>query len=72
MYWLKENTIIDFGIVKKYSIAKRIGITMPTLSKILNRKTGCSKALANYISLLNYKGTRYNDSHINDFFEEGK
>lgn len=68
MYYLKDDIEIDFGIVKNYEIAKRIEITQQTLSKILNRKTGCSKVIANYISMLNYKGTRYTDKHINDYF----
>ena len=47
MYWLRENIEVNFGIVKDYQVAERIGITKQTLSKILNRRTGCSKAIAN-------------------------
>lgn len=68
MYYLKDNVKVDFGIVKRYDIANRIEINYATLSRILNRKTGCSKVIANYISMLNYKGTRYTDKHINDYF----
>lgn len=55
MYYLKDDIEIDFGIVRIMGVAKRIEITQQTLSKILNRKTGCSKVIANYISMLNYK-----------------
>lgn len=68
MYYLKDNIEVDFGIVKDYEIAGRIEITKQTLSKILNRKIGCSKAIANYISMLNYKGSKYSDKHILDYF----
>ena len=68
MYYLKDDIEVDFGIVKNYEVAERIEITQQTLSKILNRKMGCSKVIANYISMLNYKGTRYSDRHINDYF----
>ena len=72
MYILKENIVVDFGIVKKYDIAKRIGITQQTLSKILHRKTSCSKAIANYISMLTelQKGKHYTDKKINTYFDE--
>ncbi len=52
-YVLKENIKIDFGIVKQYGVAKRIGINAVTLSKILNRKTSTTKPIALYITILN-------------------
>ena len=68
MYYLKDNVEVDFGIIKRYDIAKRIEINYATLTRILNRKMGCSKVIANYISMLNYKGSRYSDRHILDYF----
>ena len=72
MYILKENVEVDFGIVKKYDVAKRIGITQQTLSKILHRKTPCSKAIANYIAMLTemQNGKKYTDKKILNYFEE--
>ena len=71
MYWLRENIEVNFGIVKDYQAAERIGITKQTLSKILNRRTGCSKAIANYISYLNEatENKKYNDKNILKYFE---
>ena len=37
-YILKENIDVDFGVIKDYEVAKRIGIHKVTLSNILNRK----------------------------------
>ena len=37
-YILKENMQVDFGIIKDYQIAERIGIHKVTLCNILNRK----------------------------------
>ena len=68
MYYLKDNVKVDFGIIKRYDIANRIEINYATLTRILNRKMGCSKVIANYISMLNYKGSRYSDRHILDYF----
>lgn len=70
MYWLKKGVEIDFGIVKDYQVAERIGITNQTLCKILKRKTGCSKPIANYITYLNEStyNRKYNDKKIDKYF----
>lgn len=52
-YILKENIDVDFGAVKDYQIAERIGIHKVTLCNILNRKTSTTKPIALYITLLN-------------------
>ena len=52
-YILKENIDVDFGVIKDYEVAKRIGIHKVTLSNILNRKTSATKPVALYITLLN-------------------
>ena len=52
-YILRDNLDVDFGIVKDYEIADRIGIHKVTLSNILNRKVTTTKAVALYITLLN-------------------
>lgn len=52
-YILKENIDVDFGTVKDYQIAERIGIHKVTLCNILNRKMSTTKPIALYITLLN-------------------
>lgn len=52
-YILKENIDVDFGAVKDYQIAERIGIHKVTLCNILNRKMSTTKPIALYITLLN-------------------
>lgn len=70
MYWLREEVEVVFGIIRDYQIAQRIGITKQTLSKILNKRCGCSKAVANYITYLTEtsKNRRYNDKNIEKYF----
>ena len=65
-YILKENVDVDFGVVKDYEIAERIGIHKVTLSNILNRKVTTTKPIALYITILN--GGKEKD--INKFFEK--
>ncbi len=71
MFKLRENVEVDFGIIKDYQIAERIGIKPETLSRILRRKKSCSKAIANYIVYLNEINQKinYNDKHILNYFE---
>ena len=52
-YYLKENIEVDFGVIKDYEVAQRIGIHKVTLSNILNRKITTTKPVALYITLLN-------------------
>lgn len=52
-YILKENIDVDFGTIKDYQIAERIGIHKVTLCNILNRKMSTTKSIALYITLLN-------------------
>jgi len=52
-YILKESVDVDFGVIKDYEIANRIGIHKVTLSNILNRKVSTTKSIALYITLLN-------------------
>ena len=52
-YYLKENIDVNFGVIKDYEVAKRIGIHKVTLSNILNRKMSTTKPVALYITLLN-------------------
>ena len=61
MYRLKEN--VNFKINQTIA-GEVIGITQPTLSKILNRKVDCRKVVAFCI-------TKYIDENaqIEDFFE---
>lgn len=65
-YVLRDNLDVDFGIVKDYEIADRIGIHKVTLSNILNRKVTTTKAVALYITLLN--GGKEKD--IEKYFEK--
>lgn len=64
-YILKENVDVDFGVVKDYEIAERIGIHKVTLSNILNRKVSTTKPIALYITILN--GGK--EKNIEDYFE---
>lgn len=64
-YILKENVDVDFGIVKDYEVAERIGIHKVTLSNILNRKISTTKPIALYITILN--GGK--EKNIEDYFE---
>lgn len=52
-YILKEDVVVDFGAIKNYKIAERIGIHKATLSYILNRKITTTKPIALYITILN-------------------
>jgi len=52
-YILKEDVDVNFGIVKGYEVANRIGIHKVTLCNILNRKTTTTKPVALYITILN-------------------
>lgn len=52
-YILKDDVEVDFGVIKDYEIAERIGIHKVTLSNILNRKVTTTKPVALYITLLN-------------------
>ena len=67
-YILKENVDVDFGVVKDYEVAKRIGIHKVTLSNILNRKVSTTKPIALYITILN----RRKKKNIEDYFEPVK
>jgi plasmid maintenance system antidote protein VapI len=51
-YILKENINVNFGIVKDYEVANRIGIHYVTMSNILNRKKTTDKPTAFYITYL--------------------
>ena len=64
MYILKENIVVDFNGVTQRRMAKNIGITEQTLSKILNRKMACSKMTAYCITKLNDS-----EAEIEDYFE---
>lgn len=64
-YILKENVDVDFGVVKDYEVAERIGIHKVTLSNILNRKVSTTKSIALYITILN--GGK--EKNIEDYFE---
>ena len=64
-YILKENVDVDFGVVKDYEVAERIGIHKVTLSNILNRKVSTTKPIALYITILN--GGK--EENIEDYFE---
>lgn len=64
-YILKENVDVDFGVVKDYEVAERIGIHKVTLSNILNRKVSTTKPIALYITILN--GGK--EKNIEDYFE---
>lgn len=65
-YMLKRDIVVDFGIIKDYEVADRIGIHKVTLSNILNRKTTTTKAIALYITILN--GGKEKD--IEKYFEK--
>lgn len=65
-YMLKRDIVVDFGIIKDYEVANRIGIHKVTLSNILNRKTTTTKAIALYITILN--GGKEKD--IEKYFEK--
>ena len=58
-YILREDIDVDFGTIKDYEIAKRLGIHKVTLSNILNRKVETTKSIAFYITFLN--GGKEND-----------
>lgn len=64
-YKLREDVDVNFGHVKRYYIAERIGINQVTLSNILNRKVLTSKPVAFYITFLN--GGK--EENIEDYFE---
>lgn len=64
-YKLREDVEVNFGHVKRYYVAKRIGINQVTLSNILNRKVLTSKPVAFYITFLN--GGK--EENIEDYFE---
>ena len=70
MYWLKKGVEIDFGIVKDYQVAERLGITSQTLCTILKTKTGCSKPIGNCITDINEStcNRKYNDKKIDKYF----
>nr|DAE35597.1 MAG TPA: KorB domain [Caudoviricetes sp.] len=67
-YILRSDIEVDFGIVKGYEIAERIGIHKVTLSNILNRKVDTTKPIALYITILN-GGT---EKDIGKYFEKVK
>ena len=67
-YILKEDVEVDFGTIKNYEVAKRLGIHKVTLSNILNRKVTTTKPIAFYITYLN--GGKEKD--IEDYFEKVK
>lgn len=54
-----------FKIIKQREIAKMVGITEPTLSRIINNKQNTSKMTA-YCIVKSING----DAKIEDFFEE--
>lgn len=64
-YKLREDVEVNFGHVKRYYVAERIGINQVTLSNILNRKVLTSKPIAFYITFLN--GGK--EENIEDYFE---
>ena len=72
MYWLKKEIVVDFGELKKEDVADRIGITLSHLSRILNRRVGCTKPTANYIARILEFSTKgkYNDKKIQKYFEK--
>ena len=58
-YILRDDIDVDFGTIKDYEIAKRLGIHKVTLSNILNCKVSTTKPIAFYITFLN--GGKEND-----------
>lgn len=64
MYILKENVVVDLKGETQRKVAEKIGITEQTLSKILNRKTNCSKMTAYCIVKINNI-----ENEIEDYFE---
>lgn len=70
-YILKENIDVDFGTVKDYQIAERIGIHKVTLCNILNRKVSTTKPIALYITLLN-GGKEKDIENYFDLIKKGK
>ena len=67
-YILKQDVDVDFGVIKDYEVAERIGIHKVTLSNILNRKVSTTKPIALYITILN--GGK--EKNIEDYFEPVK
>lgn len=65
-YILKNDIDVDFGTIKDYEVANRIGIHKVTLSNILNSKVSTTKSIAFYITFLN--GGKEND--IEKYFEK--
>ena len=62
MYKWKEENDVRFNISE---MGRIIGVTQPTLSRIIHRKVACRKVVA-------YCMTKYIDekAEINDYFEE--
>ena len=71
MYWLKENIELNFGDEDLKNIAENIGITNSYLSKIKNRRVGCSKPIANSIAMqLEFVlKARYSPRKISKYFD---
>ena len=61
MYMFKQDVDIK---INKSAVGRAIGLTQPTMSKILNRKVACRKVVA-------YCITKYldQDAEIEDYFE---
>lgn len=51
MYFIKDGIVINKDI-SQIEMAKEIGCSQETLSRILNKKQGCSKTLAYAITKL--------------------
>lgn len=52
-YILRNDVDVDFGTIRDYEVAKRLGIHKVTLSNILNGKVSTTKPIAFYITFLN-------------------
>ena len=71
MYKLREDIEFYFNDKNNQTkLAEFIGISVSTLSRILNRKQICSKAIAYMISIANVKN--YKKTNIEEYFEKVK
>ena len=69
MYRLKEDIEFYFKDNEtQKQVADFIGISVSTLSRILNRKQLCSKTIAYMITIANTKN--YKKTNIEDYFEK--
>lgn len=64
MFVIKNDVILEFNGIPRKEIAEKAGIAEETLSRILNKRQKCSKAIAYYITKLNDE-----NAEILDYFE---